>query len=135
MLTGATGSGKTSLLESIAGLSQHFHAGFATGTLTLGTIDRLRVPPRDTAALIGFVPQNVRLSFTASTAREELEFTLRLHGETKELIPSRVDELLSEYGLRDYADVPVDLLSAGQATRVALASALAASIRSSASRR
>lgn len=127
VLTGATGSGKTSLLESIAGLSQHFHAGIATGTLTLGTIDRLRVPPRDTAALIGFVPQNVRLSFTASTAREELEFTLRLHGETKELIPSRVDELLSEYGLRDYADVPVDLLSAGQATRVALASALAAS--------
>ena len=127
VLTGATGSGKTSLLESIAGLSQHFHAGIATGTLTLGTIDRLRVPPRDTAALIGFVPQNVRQGFTASTAREELEFTLRLHGETKELIPSRVDELLSEYGLRDYADVPVDLLSAGQSTRVALASALAAS--------
>ncbi|AXE53812.1 Putative HMP/thiamine import ATP-binding protein YkoD [Aurantimicrobium sp. MWH-Uga1] len=127
VLTGATGSGKTSLLESIAGLSQHFHAGIATGTLSLGSVDRLHVPPRDTAKLIGFVPQNVRLSFTASTAREELEYTLRLHGETKEIIPSRIEELLGIYGLCDYADVPVDMLSAGQATRVALASALATS--------
>jgi energy-coupling factor transport system ATP-binding protein len=127
VLTGATGSGKTSLLESIAGLSQHFHAGITSGSLTLGEVDRLRVPPRETAGLIGFVPQNVRLSFTGSTAREELEFTLRLQGLSRPAMSTRVEQLLKDFALIDFAETFVDELSAGQATRVALASALAAS--------
>ncbi len=90
VLTGPTGSGKTSLLESIAGLSQHFHNGHTTGLLTVGDMDRSVVPPRHSAHLIGFVPQNVRLSFTASTAREEIAFSLRLHGVASAVVTPRV---------------------------------------------
>lgn len=125
VLTGATGSGKTALLESIAGLATHFHGGKATGSLLLGNTDRLATAPRDTASLIGYVPQNVRLSSAGATVREELSFGLRVQSWKPPEILARVDELLGMFSLEELADRPMELLSAGQATRVALAAALA----------
>lgn len=125
VLTGATGSGKTALLDSIAGLATHFHGGTATGSLLLGNMDRLTTAPRDTASLIGYVSQNVRLSFAAATVREELSFGLRVQSWRPQEIHTRVDELLRLFALEELADRAVELLSAGQATRVALAAALA----------
>ncbi|MEG0162284.1 MAG: ABC transporter ATP-binding protein, partial [Aurantimicrobium sp.] len=120
-----TGSGKTAVLESIAGLSQHFHNGQTTGTLTVGVIDRNLTPPRLTAGLIGYVAQDVRLSFAAATAREELEFGLRVSGHTRNEASSRASELISQFSLESFEDQPIELLSAGEATRVAIAAALA----------
>jgi energy-coupling factor transport system ATP-binding protein len=125
VITGATGSGKTALVESIVGLATHFHGGTATGSLSLGSCDRLTTVPRDTASLIGYVPQNVRLSFAGATVREELSFGLRVQSWGKEEIASRVDELLTLFALTELADRPIELLSAGQASRVAIAAALA----------
>ncbi|MEG1392317.1 MAG: ATP-binding cassette domain-containing protein, partial [Aurantimicrobium sp.] len=125
VLTGQTGSGKTAILESIAGLSQHFHNGHTTGTLTVSGLDRNRTPPRLTAGLIGYVPQDVRLGFAAATAREELEFGLRVSGHTRNEASSRASELISQFSLESFEDQPIELLSAGEATRVAIAAALA----------
>ena len=125
VLTGQTGSGKTAVLESIAGLSQHFHNGHVTGTLTVGGFDRNLTPPRYTAGLIGYVPQNVRLGFAAATPREELEFGLRVSGRTRGEASTRAEELISQFSLESLADQPSEVLSAGEATRVAIASALA----------
>ena len=129
VLTGATGSGKTAVLESIAGLSQHFHNGHTIGTLTIGELDRSVVAPRETAGLIGFVQQNVRLGFAAATAREELLFGLRVMGKNKAESQQRVSELIDEFALEAFSDLPIELLSAGQATRVAIASAVSLSPR------
>lgn len=125
VLTGQTGSGKTAVLESIAGLSQHFHNGHTTGTLTVGVVDRNLTPPRLTAGLIGYVAQDVRLSFAAATAREELEFGLRVSGHTTGEASNRAEELIAQFSLESFADQPIELLSAGEATRVAIAAALA----------
>ena len=125
VLTGQTGSGKTAVLESIAGLSQHFHNGHATGKLTVGEVDRNLTPPRLTAGLIGYVPQDVRFGFAAATAREELEFGLRVSGHTRSEASSRASELISQFSLESFEDQPIELLSAGEATRVAIAAALA----------
>jgi energy-coupling factor transport system ATP-binding protein len=129
VLTGATGSGKTAVLESIAGLSQHFHNGHTTGTLTIGEQDRSAVAPRETAGLIGFVQQDVRLGFAAATAREELLFGLRVTGKNKSESQQRVSELIEQFALELFADLPIELLSAGQATRVAIAAAVSLSPR------
>lgn len=127
VLTGQTGSGKTAVLESIAGLSQHFHNGTVSGELRVGTQDRNNVAPRDTASVIGFVPQNIRLSFAADTARHELEFGLRVNGHTRQVATSRANTLIHEFSLDEFADRPIEQLSSGQATRVAIAAALALS--------
>lgn len=125
LLTGQTGSGKTAVLESIAGLSQHFHNGHVQGTLTIGNIDRNATPPRLTAGLIGYVAQDVRLGFAAATAREELEFGMRVSGHTRSEASARAEELISQFSFAGFADQPIEQLSAGEATRVAIASALA----------
>ncbi|MDH6423549.1 energy-coupling factor transporter ATP-binding protein EcfA2 [Aurantimicrobium minutum] len=125
VLTGHTGSGKTAVLESIAGLSQHFHNGKVTGSLTIGGVDRNATAPRHTAGLIGYVPQDVRMGFAAATAREELEFGLRVSGYTKAESSTRAQVLISQFSLDHIAGQPIELLSAGEATRVAIAAALA----------
>jgi energy-coupling factor transport system ATP-binding protein len=125
VLTGQTGSGKTALLESIAGLSQHFHNGFATGNLTIGEVERNLTPPRITAGLIGYVAQDVRLGFAAATAREELEFGMRVSGHTRAEAYERATELISDFSLTEFADQPIEFLSSGEATRVAIAASLA----------
>lgn len=125
VLTGQTGSGKTALLESIAGLSQHFHNGHVEGKLTVGDLDRDLTAPRLTAGLIGYVPQDIRLGFAASTARAELEFGMRVSGHTRAEASARATELLSQFSLTELADQPIELLSSGEATRVAIAASLA----------
>ena len=125
VLTGQTGSGKTAVLESIAGLSQHFHNGKVTGNLTIGEVDRNLIAPRNTAGLIGYVPQDVRMGFAAATAREELEFGLRVCGFSREETTTRVQELITQFSLEHIANQQIELLSAGEATRVAIAAALA----------
>lgn len=124
VLTGLTGSGKTALLDSIAGLSHHFHKAETTGSLVVGGCDRAKFTPRETAGLIGFVQQNVRGGFAAATAREELEFGQRVTGRSRIEASERALELIGQFGLNEYADKPIELLSAGQATRVAIAAAL-----------
>lgn len=122
VLTGATGSGKTTLLESVVGLSTHFHNADATGILTIAGLNRLTIPPRHTSSLVGWVPQNVRDTFVSSTARTELVSRLRLAGVKND--DSSIPDALNLFGLSDFADQPLETLSAGQARRVALASAL-----------
>lgn len=125
VIVAQTGSGKTALLESIAGLSQHFHKGNVEGSLFIGKIDRSTVAPRETAGLIGFVSQDVRLGFAAATAREELEFGLRVTGHSRATAQSRAGELIDQFSLTPFADLSIELLSSGEATRVAIAAALA----------
>lgn len=125
VIAAQTGSGKTALLESIAGLSQHFHKGNVQGSLYIGEIDRNSVAPRETAGLIGFVSQDVRLGFAAATAREELEFGLRVTGHSRAKAQPRACELIDQFSLSPFADQPIELLSSGEATRVAIAAALA----------
>ena len=125
VISAQTGSGKTALLESIAGLTQHFHHGDVDGSLTIGALDRNATAPRLTAGLIGFVPQNVRLGFAAASAREELEFGLRVSGHPRTQASARASELIEQFTLQHFADQPIELLSSGEATKVAIAAALA----------
>ena len=125
VIAAQTGSGKTALLESIAGLTQHFHYGQVQGTLTIGSVDRKTAAPRETSGLIGFVPQDVRLGFAAATAREELEFGMRVSGHSRAEAGARANELIDQFSLAAFSDQPIELLSSGEATRVAIAAALA----------
>ncbi|RDI61203.1 ABC transporter ATP-binding protein [Microvirga subterranea] len=99
-LVGPSGTGKTSLLQMVAGLDEDF-----TGTI--------EGRPPD----IGYLFQTPRL-FPWRTARQNLELVL----------PGRVEragELLAEVGLAGSEDVYPQRLSLGMARRVALARALA----------
>lgn len=120
VVTGPTGGGKTTLLDTITGLVQHVHGGVLSGSVTVAGVDR-SVAPRDTAGVIGYVPQQPRMGWVASTVGEELAFSQRLH-DTAEPAAPPID-----------VGVPmgqsVETLSAGQAVKLAIADALVGSPR------
>jgi energy-coupling factor transport system ATP-binding protein len=120
LLTGATGSGKSSLLRSIVGLD----SGFAAGAMTVGGADRATSRIQTTATFVGYVPQNVRESFVAATVRDELAFCLVSQGFSNAAIDVRLREVVATLRLEALLERPIESLSAGEAVVVALGAAL-----------
>lgn len=125
VLTGPTGSGKSSLLRSIDGLFQHFDGGDQRGRITVAGVDRATTPPRDTATIVGSVAQNVRIGFAAQTVREEIGFALAVRGIPTAVVAERVAEVARSLGIDGLLDRDIAALSTGEATLVSIAAAVA----------
>ena len=114
LVIGPTGSGKTSLLEAIAG-----HVPVAGGRIRLGGRDVTALPPERRG--IGFVYQAYHL-FPHRSVRENIGYGLRTDSETDR---SRVEELAKLLGIAPLLERRIQGLSGGEQQRVALARALA----------
>jgi NitT/TauT family transport system ATP-binding protein len=115
VLVGASGCGKSSFLQTIAGLTPH-HAG----TVQLG--DELLTGPDPRLAVVFQDP--VLLPWL--TVQQNIEFGLRLRSATvsPEERDRRVAEAIADVGLLRFAKAYPSELSGGMAQRVALARAL-----------
>ena len=115
-LLGPSGSGKTTLLQTICGLTAP-----TWGQLFIDGEDRTHTPPnkRD----IGVVFQNYAL-FPHLTVMENIAFPLKVQGERRETIASKVARVLEMVNLGHTADRYPSELSGGQQQRVALARCL-----------
>jgi sulfate/thiosulfate transport system ATP-binding protein len=117
VLLGGSGSGKSTALRIIAGLTPPDDGRiFLQGR----RVDAL--PPQKRG--VGFVFQNYSL-FRHMTVGENIEFGMRIHGFTPEERVRRREELLNLIGLEGMAGVLPGRLSGGQQQRVAVARALA----------
>ena len=114
---GPSGSGKSSLLRVVAGL-----VAPASGTVHLGEHDITTTPPHRRG--VGMVFQSGQL-FPHMSVGDNVAYGLK----TKKMPAGergiRVDEMLALVHLSGFASRRVDTLSGGEATRVALARALA----------
>lgn len=117
VLMGRTGSGKTTVLEAIAGIRRP-----TSGRVMLGGRDVTAFPPA--ARNVGYVPQDGVL-FKTMTVRENLAFALTVRHSPSAEVESRVAELAGRLGLTDLLDRLAVGLSGGEAQRVALGRALA----------
>jgi putative ABC transport system ATP-binding protein len=119
-IVGPSGSGKSSLLNLIAGLDP-----IENGSIRLGDSELTRLDESGRTALrrqrIGFVFQFFNLIPTL-TARENCLLPQELNGQRQ---PERVDALLAAVGLTARAHHFPDALSGGEQQRVALVRALA----------
>jgi len=114
---GRSGSGKTSLLESLAGLRRGARGRLVVeGRLLLDSAVGMDVPPE--VRRMGYVPQD-SLLFPHLTARENVRFGVRKGR------PSRVDEAVALLELEPLLHRYPATLSGGERQRVALARALA----------
>lgn len=125
LVTGPTGCGKSTLLRGLSGLLQHVDGGSQGGTVEVGGADRAAVPPRETAHLVGFVGQSVRLSFVAALAGEEIGFVLAQRGTAAAEVEARVAAVAGRLGIEHLLSREVVDLSAGEACLVAIAAAVA----------
>jgi sulfate transport system ATP-binding protein len=117
VLLGSSGSGKTTILSLIAGLTSADQ-----GQIILHNRDVTNLPPQQRR--VGFVFQNYAL-FQYMTVAENIEFGLTIR---KVKVPERKrrrDELLELVGLAGLGNRMPRQLSGGQQQRVALARALA----------
>ena len=124
VITGPTGSGKSTILRGIAGLLSHVDGGEISGTVRVAGTDRATTPPRDTARLIGVVLQNPRAAFASTRVRDEISLALELRGMASATAKARVLEVAERIGVSALLDRNVSTLSAGEATLVAIAAAV-----------
>lgn len=124
VITGPTGSGKSTSLRGIAGLLSHVDGGEISGTVRVAGTDRGTTPPRDTARLIGVVLQNPRAAFASTRVRDEISLALELHGMASATAKARVLEVAERIGVSALLDRNISTLSAGEATLVAIAAAV-----------
>jgi energy-coupling factor transport system ATP-binding protein len=125
VLTGPTGSGKSTVLDALSGLFQHADGGMQRGRLEVGGLPRGAVPPRETAGFVGVVSQRVRQSFVGETVAEELGFALALRGVAPVLVAARAREVAQRLRIAHLLERPTSALSAGEAELVAIGAALA----------
>jgi len=118
VLMGRTGSGKTTVLEAIAGLRR-----IRSGRVLLNGRDVTAEKPG--ARNIGYVPQDTAL-FSSMTVRENLGFALAIRRWPREKMEARVRELAELLGITHLLERRATGLSGGEAQRVALGRALAA---------
>jgi len=117
VLLGSSGSGKSTVLRLIAGLSRE-----DSGAITLFGRDVTGLPAQ--ARGVGFVFQNYSI-FRHMTVAQNIQFGLRLRRIPRAERRRKSDELLELIGLGGLGDRYASQLSGGQQQRVALARALA----------
>ncbi len=120
-LTGASGAGKSSLLNVLSLAIRP-----SKGRLKLFGEDVTELPRRDLIPLrrkIGTVFQDFQL-LDHLTVSQNIGLPLKMIGEDEAEISSRVTEMLEWIGLSKYKDVRPALLSGGEKQRVAIARAV-----------
>src|SRR5215471_1993825 len=116
VLVGPSGCGKSTLLRLLAGLE-----GITSGTIAIGgrIVNSVHPKERD----IAMVFQNYAL-YPHMTVAENMGFSLRLRGEPKAGIASRVNRAADILGLGQLLDRYPRQLSGGQRQRVAMGRAI-----------
>ena len=116
VILGPTGSGKTVLLETIAGLYQPLK-----GRILFSGQDVTNAPPEKRG--IGFVYQDYAL-FPHLNVAENIAFGLKLRGVERKTIKERVTSISQLLGIDPLLHRRPKTLSGGESQRVALARAL-----------
>jgi sulfate/thiosulfate transport system ATP-binding protein len=116
VLLGASGSGKSTILRMVAGLTAP-----DGGRIWLRDRDVTRLPPQERG--IGFVFQNYSI-FRHMSVGENIEFPLKIRKMPAAERARKREELLDRVGLGGFGNRYAHQLSGGQQQRVALARAL-----------
>lgn len=117
-VVGANGSGKSTLARLLNGLVLP-----TTGRVTVDGLDTRR-RGRQVRRQVGFVFTDPDAQIVMPTVAEDVAYSLRGAGLSREQVRARVAAELARHGLAGYADHPAHLLSGGQKQLLALSSVL-----------
>ncbi len=122
VLAGPTGTGKSTLLNSINGLVPRFTGGTLHGTVIVDGRDTSQLPPRELSDVVGVVNQDPLLGFVTDNVEAELAFGMEQLGLSPSTMRQRVEATIDLLGLADIRDRKLSQLSGGQQQRVAIGS-------------
>ncbi|MCI9130219.1 MAG: ATP-binding cassette domain-containing protein [Eggerthellaceae bacterium] len=124
-ITGAAGSGKSTLTYAMNGIIPHCYPGDFYGSVTVGSLDTCETSLTDISQLVGSVCQDIDSQIVTSIVEDEVLYGLENFGVPHDQIEARVTEALDAMGILDLKDRVISSLSGGQKQKVAIASVLA----------
>lgn len=124
-ITGAAGSGKSTLTYAVNGIIPHCYPGDFYGSVTVEGCDTVDTSLTDLSRLVGSVCQDIDSQMVSTVVEDEILYGLENFAVPKDEIPGRVDEALAAMGIADLRDRTIDSLSGGQKQKVAVASVIA----------
>jgi len=125
LLSGPTGSGKSTMALLAAGILQRHGQGLCHGSITLGGRDVTSIIPRDLARELGILFQNVDLQLFHDRVTEDIAFGPENLGFSPESVSICLERELSRFDLCSYRDREISTLSGGYRQRVAMAGMIA----------
>ncbi len=120
ILLGKNGAGKTTLFKNILGICAP-----TAGTMTFDGADLLRIPRRERAGIIAYVPQNIQFGDLSVFDSVLMGRVSRFGWTAGREDYAAVERVLTDMRLESYASKSVALLSGGERQKVAIARALA----------
>lgn len=124
-VTGAAGSGKSTLTYAINGIVPHCYPGDFYGSVKIDGRDTAETSLTDLSRLVGSVCQDIDSQMVSSVVEDEVLFGLENFGFPKDEIEGRVAQALADMGISDLRDRAISSLSGGQKQKVAVAAILA----------
>ncbi len=124
-ITGAAGSGKSTLTYAINGIIPHCYPGDFYGSVTVDGLDTCEVSLTDISRLVGSVCQDIDSQMVSSVVEDEILYGLENFGVPKDEIEGRIQEALGAMDIADLRERSIAGLSGGQKQKVAVASVIA----------
>lgn len=124
-ITGAAGSGKSTLTYALNGIIPHCYPGEFFGSVLIDGHDTVDTSLTELSRLVGSVCQDIDSQMVSSVVDDEMLYGLENFGIPHAEIPERVDEALEAMGILDLKDCTIDSLSGGQKQKVAIAAIVA----------
>jgi len=123
-ITGAAGSGKSTLTYALNGIVPHCYPGDFYGSVTVDGMDTCTSSLTDISRVVGSVCQDVDSQIISSIVEDEVLYGVENFGVPHDEIDARVTEALEDMGIADLRDRVIASLSGGQKQKVAIASVL-----------
>ncbi|WP_261428510.1 ATP-binding cassette domain-containing protein [Xiamenia xianingshaonis] len=124
-VTGAAGSGKSTLTYAINGVIPHCYPGESAGSVSVMGHDVATTPLTDLSRLVGSVCQDIDSQMVSSVVEDEVLYGLENFGVPKDQVERRLTNALEAMGIAELRHRAIDSLSGGQKQKVAIASIIA----------
>lgn len=124
-MTGAAGSGKSTLTYAFNGIIPHCYSGDFYGSVVIDGHDTVDTSLTDISQLVGSVCQDIDSQMISSVVEDEVLYGLENFGVPREQIEPAMNEALKAMGIAHLKNRNIASLSGGQKQKVAVAAILA----------
>lgn len=123
LLTGQSGSGKTTVTRLINGLIPHFFEGVLTGAVKVLGSDIKTITPGEMGKNIASIFQNPRSQFFTTNSTKEVAFALENYGIDRDEMIDRVNCAFHDFEAENLMDRDMFSLSSGEKQKIAIIAA------------